>query len=134
MQWTRFKELAEKVNKRRQRPKKLRDQNKPTVRLKRLVSKVKKLISSPNPPSQRKISRSLGISVRTMNRVTHDDFHTGTRKKMRTHALSHVQVAKRKEIVPRLLKHLSQKKLDYIISLDEAWLSVNNTAGQRDIF
>ena len=91
---------AEKKKKHKERPKKLKNRTKRTVRVKRLIAKVKKLISTANPPSQRKLSRDLGISLGTVNRIIHEDLGARTRRKTKTHSLSHAQVASVSSWVP----------------------------------
>lgn len=133
-----IKKSTEKGEKGKERPKKLKNQSKPTVKrllnssIKRLITKVKKRISTANPPSQRKLSRDFGISHGMVNRIIDDDLGAQRRKKTRPHALSHVEVTKFLGL-SRLL-HLKKKKLNYILSPDEAWIMVNNITGQRDNF
>jgi hypothetical protein len=56
------------------------------------------------------------------------------RRKRKTHALSNTQVQQRLDRGPRFLQLTGGNKWKYIISLDEAWLSLNDMNGIRGVF
>lgn len=96
--------------------------------------KVDKAIDRDNPPTQIALARRHQVSRTTIRRMLAEDLGVGLRKKVRTHALSNKQIQQRLDRGPRLLKILRGGRWKYIISLDEAWLSLNDTGGIRDVY
>ena len=54
------------------------------------------------------------------------------KKKQKTHKLTDKQAAQRLKRRPTFRRWLSQRKLPYIVTLDEMYLSTNDTTGKRD--
>jgi hypothetical protein len=55
-------------------------------------------------------------------------------RKRKTHVLSNKQAQQRLDRGPRLLQLIGDNKWKYIISLDEAWLSLNDMNGIRGVY
>jgi hypothetical protein len=63
-----------------------------------------------------------------------DDTGAVLRKKTKTHALSKKQAEQRPERGPRFLESINGIKWKYVISIDEAWLSLNDVNGVQDVY
>ena len=114
--------------------KRLTNPGSPKIRTKDLVQKVKRDIDKRNPLSQRKIAKKHNISQKTVNRLIHEDLHAVVRKKYPVHALSDKQIAQRYEIGRRFLEFLGGERYKKIITVDECWIYLSNTGGERRIY
>ena len=54
------------------------------------------------------------------------------KKKQKTHKLTDKQAVQRLVCGPTFRRWLNQRKLPYIVTLDEMYLSTNDTTGKRD--
>lgn len=104
----------------------------PLLRTPMLIRKVDRAVNTPNPPSQRQLAVKLGISQRTVNRVLTENFGMNYRKKVRTHVLTATMAAQRLDRGPVFLRCLSRRKLPYIITIDETYVTMNDITGQRN--
>lgn len=112
----------------------MRQQNLPSRRTRKLVGKVRKAITTPNPPSQRQMAKMFGVSQNTIWKVIAKDLGAKLRRKRKVHSLSNQQAAKRLELGPNLLSRLGPRKLRYILTLDEAWVYTTNVNGKRKVY
>lgn len=110
-------------------PKKLPAHMRPNSKKKRDVKAVDKLISSPNPPSQRMIAKKLGRSRRYIQRILKDDLQASQVKKRKVHALTANQAKQRYVRGKKFIKYLSRRKLKFIFTMDEAMVPSNEIRG-----
>lgn len=104
------------------------------VRTKPLVSKVKRLATVENPPSQRKMARMCGTTLKIVNNIIHEDLDLITRRKTKVHKLNEYHMKNRKTNARKLYeKHLAGTKWQYVVTLDEAWMYLTYTNGTRKI-
>jgi len=106
----------------------------PSVRSKGNIQKVKKLVNLPDPYTHSSISRQLGLSETTVRRIIKRDLDGKVRSKSKTHALSDKMVEQRVRKGPRLLKRLQGKRLENVVSIDEAWCYMSYVNGRRKIY
>ena len=104
----------------------------PLIRTKRFVIKVAKAINCANPPRQRDLAGEFGVSQSTIALTTRKDLGMKYKSKTKTHKLTDKQGAQRLARGPRFRRWLSQRKLPYIVTIDETWVSTNNTTGCTD--
>ena len=104
----------------------------PLVRTKSLVNKVAKVIDCADQPRQRDLAGKYGVSQTTVAHIISMDLGMKCKKKQKTHKLTDKQAAQRLKRGPTFRRWLSQRKLPYIVTLDEMYLSTNDTTGKRD--
>lgn len=115
-------------------PKKLGPQCLLAARTKALVRKVSKAIKSPNPPSQVELARRFKTSRGTIQNVLMKDLGAELRKKRKTHTLTPEQCQQRLDRGPGFLQYLTPRKLRYIFTFDETWITTNDLDGQTDFY
>ena len=113
---------------------KLATQNLPSVRTQALIKKVAKAIHSPNPQSQRQMAKKFKTSTTTINRPLKVDLDVKVRKKRKTHTLTPEQAEQRLALGPEFLQFLTPRKLRYIFTMDETWVSTNDLIGEKNIY
>ena len=102
----------------------------PLLRRKSLVNTVAKDIDCADPPRQRDLGRKYGVSNTTVARIIRVHLRMKCKKKQKTHNLTDKQAA---QCLARGSTHRrweSQRKLPYIVTLDEMYLSTNDTTGK----
>jgi methylphosphotriester-DNA--protein-cysteine methyltransferase len=114
--------------------KRLATQCSPVKRTKELIRKVDRITNKANPPTQRQLAERYGVSRSTIRRILKDDLGAELMRKRKTHALSNKQAQQRLDRGPRFLQLIGGNKCKYIISLDEAWLSLNDVNGIRGVY
>lgn len=67
-----------------------------------------------------------------MAHIISTDLGMKCKKKQKTHNLANKQAAQRLARGPTFRRCLSRRKLPYIVTLDEMYLSTNDTIGKRD--
>ena len=72
------------------------------------------------------------MSQTTVGRIIGVDLGMKCKKKQKTHKLTEKQAAQRLARGPIFRRWLSRRKLPYIVTLDEMYLSTNDTIGKRD--
>ncbi|UYV73107.1 IKK1 [Cordylochernes scorpioides] len=93
------------------------------VRTPATVSKVKRLATTENPPSQRQLSRMCGTSLKTINNIIHKDLELDTRRKGKVHKLTPFHMKNRATNARKLYEeHLAGSRSEYTATLDEAWI------------
>ena len=106
----------------------------PKVRTKQTIAKIKKMVVKEDPESYRNIQKRYPMSLKTINRVIHEDLNLGKRTKSRVHRLNDKQKKNRKRNSRKLCEdNLSGKKSEFVVSLDEALVYLNNCNGHRRI-
>ncbi|UYV69820.1 K02A2.6-like [Cordylochernes scorpioides] len=104
------------------------------VRTPATVSKVKRLATTENPPSQRQLSRMCGTSLKTINNIIHKDLELDTRRKGKVHKLIPFHMKNRATNARKLYEeHLAGSRSEYTATLDEAWMYVTYCNGIRKI-
>ncbi|UYV72043.1 hypothetical protein LAZ67_9001628 [Cordylochernes scorpioides] len=104
------------------------------VRTPATVSKVKRLATTENPPSQRQLSRMCGTSLKTINNIIHKDLELDTRRKGKVHKLTTFHMKNRATNARKLYEeHLAGSRSEYTATLDEAWMYVTYCNGIRKI-
>ncbi|UYV72299.1 hypothetical protein LAZ67_9002511 [Cordylochernes scorpioides] len=104
------------------------------VRIPATVSKVKRLATTKNPPSQRQLSRMCGTSLKTINNIIHKDLELDTRRKGKVHKLTPFHMKNRATNARKLYEeHLAGSRSEYTATLDEAWMYVTYCNGIRKI-
>ncbi|UYV79312.1 hypothetical protein LAZ67_17002102 [Cordylochernes scorpioides] len=104
------------------------------VRTPATVSKVKRLATTENPPSQRQLSRMCGTSLKTINNIIHKDLELDTRRKGKVHKLTPFHMKNRAMNARKLYEeHLAGSRSEYTATLDEAWMYVTYCNGIRKI-
>ncbi|UYV62812.1 SETMAR, partial [Cordylochernes scorpioides] len=104
------------------------------VRTPATVSKVKRLATTENPPSQRQLSRMCGTSLKTINNIIHKDLELDTRRKGKVHKLTPFHMKNRATNARKLYEeHLAGSRSEYTAKLDEAWMYVTYCNGIRKI-
>ncbi|UYV71919.1 K02A2.6-like [Cordylochernes scorpioides] len=104
------------------------------VRTPATVSKVKRLATTENPPSQRQLSRMCGTSLKTINNIIHKDLELDTRQKGKVHKLTPFHMKNRATNARKLYEeHLAGSRSEYTATLDEAWMYVTYCNGIRKI-
>ncbi len=112
--------------------KKRKNPGSPLVRTPALIKNIARAVNTPNPPSQNELSRKYGVSKGTIGRILKKDLGLNFKKKVRTHVLTPKMADQRLERGPRFRKWLSRRKLPYIITIDETYISMNDVSGQRE--
>ena len=102
------------------------------IRKKRFVNKVAKALDDDNPPRQKDFASKYKVSQSTISRVVKQDLDWKWRKKTKIHTLTAAQARQRFDRCRRFRRWLSRRKLPFIITIDEMWLSANDTTGSRD--
>ncbi|UYV71857.1 IKK1 [Cordylochernes scorpioides] len=104
------------------------------VRTPATVSKVKRLATTENPPSQRQLSRMCVTSLKTINNIIHKDLELDTRRKGKVHKLTPFHMKNRATNARKLYEeHLAGSRSEYTATLDEAWMYVTYCNGIRKI-
>lgn len=110
-------------------------QRRKRIRTKQNIDKVKKMISSANPPSQRSMAKQLKTSQRTIQVIIHTDLKAKLKKKTKVHKLTDAHKKNRKTNSRKLYEnYLAGDKFKYMLTLDEAYFYLNNCNGVRKIF
>lgn len=106
----------------------------PSVRTKRIIKKVDKLISSPNPPTQREIGRRLGISEGSVRNILKKDLEADQMKKTKVHQLTDKMGEQRLLRGELFLKYLSRRKLRYLFTMDEMMINTSDVSGKTSFY
>ncbi len=115
-------------------PKRLGPQCQRNIRNSTLIRKVKSALNVRNPPSHRQLAKRLRVSASLIRTILKEDIDGKVRQKGNCHALSDKQVQQRLAKGPKFLRWISKKNLPYIITVDEAWVTMTHVNGQRGIY
>lgn len=100
-----------------------------------IAKKVAQYINKENPMSQRNVAARLNISQSTVNRIIKTKLNLKMRKKTKVHVLSQKHIKERKTKCRKLYEnHLAGQKWKYIVTLDEAWIYLNDCNQPRAIY
>jgi hypothetical protein len=106
-----------------------------TVRTRALIQKIDNLTNKKDPPTQRAMAASLGVSVGTVNNVLCEDLGATARKKRRVHKLNPSHKANRKTNSRKLYEErLAGRNGEFCVTLDEAWFYLQDGSGSRRIY
>ena len=104
----------------------------PTKMDKEKLTKLKSLISGPNPPTQKEIGKKLNLSQQLVGYWI-KKLDKKLVKKPKVHLMTSTNVEKRAKRTYKLYLRLNNGKFEKYISSDEAWFYVNSTGGKRDV-
>ena len=92
-----------------------------------VVRKVKALVTGKNPATQRSIAVKLGISQKTVSTIINRDLNLEKRHKSWVHKLLPRHIAERRTNSRKLYeRHLAGDKWKFIVTLDEAYVYLND--------
>jgi predicted transcriptional regulator len=92
------------------------------------------VVKNPNVPTQEAMAKKLNVSQSTICRIIHQDLNLVTRKKKKVHCLNDAHKEKRRVSSKKLLiTHLQKQKMEFIVTLDEAWLYLSECKTGSDI-
>ena len=100
----------------------------------RLINRVKKAVLVCNPPTQVSLARTMKVSRATIQRILKDDLGLMKRKKTKTHSLTEKQAAQRLDRGNEFLQYLTPRKLRYIFTFDETYVTLDDTAAETDYY
>lgn len=104
------------------------------VRTKKLVKLVATESERENPPTQAKMASKFGCALSTISNIIHKDLGKQTRRKSKTHGLTEDQENRRARAAKILLKNeITDERLEYLVTIDEAWLAVQDCNRKSDI-
>lgn len=88
-----------------------------------------------NSLTQREMSKRCKMSLRTINRIIHEDLDLRTLKKTRVNHLTQSNIEDRKTNFRKLYEdHLAGAKWEYVVKLDEAWMYLSDCKKKRGIY
>ena len=106
----------------------------PLKRTDDLIRKVKSMVTKQNPPSYTRMQSLTGVSRSTLWKIIHSDLQLKTRKKSRVHRLNQKSKKNRKTNCRKLYeKHLAGAMSEFVVTLDEALVYLEESNGQRQI-
>jgi len=96
---------------------------------------IREMVIKENPPSQRTIAARTDIPLTTVNRIIKRDLALKMRKKGKVHRLQPHHIKQRKTCARKLYeRHLSGEKWMNVVTLDEAWVYLNDCNVPRAIY
>src|ERR1700678_118632 len=99
-----------------------------------IVAKVKLAVACENPKTQRTIAKQVGVSQRTVGRIISQNLGLVKRHKAKVHALLPRHIAERRTNCRKLYeRHLSGDKWMFVVTLDEAWVYLDDCNKVRAI-
>lgn len=104
-------------------------------RTREVLKTVSSMARKENPATQRSIARATGISQRTVGRIIKQNLGLVKRHKAKVHKLTSKHIHERKTNCRKLYeRHLAGDRWKKIVTLDEAWIYLNDTNKPRAIF
>ena len=104
------------------------------VRTPQTLQRVHDQCTTQDPPTQRVLANRLDCSLRTVNRIIHEDLNLQTRRKAKVHALNKDQMKRRAERLKTLLEsRLTEANLEFCCTIDESWLYLQDCNRTSDI-
>lgn len=97
------------------------------------LDRLRKMVKSENPPSQRNMARLLKIPLMTVNYHIRNTLKMHVRLKQNVHVLSEGSVVKRRQRSWPFYRFLLAN-LERIVTSDEAWFYLSGCNGQRRIY
>ena len=105
-----------------------------SVRSPEVIKKIKRWTAQEDPPKQRYMARLTGVSQPTVSRIVNEDLDRVCLKKPTAPKLTDAQVTQRKVHAKPFSLLVSGGREQYILTLDEAWISLDFTNGQSPIY
>jgi len=105
-----------------------------SVRSPEVIKKIKRWTAQEDPPKQRYMARLTRVSQPTVSRIVNEDLDRVCLKKPTAPKLTDAQVAQRKVRAKPFSLLVSGGREQYILTLDEAWISLDFTNGQSPIY
>ena len=102
----------------------------PIVRTLVLIKKVARDVKTPNPPSQRHLSRKQGIAKGTISAILKKDSGLNFKTKVRTYVLFSHRAEQRLKQGPRSLRWSVLVSSPFFLTFDQTYLSMNDMDGQ----
>lgn len=100
-----------------------------------VVKKVRRLVTGPNPPTQRTIAKAVQVPQATVHDIIKKNLCLVTRHKSRVHNLSPKHIRERKTNCRKLYeRYLAGDKWQYVVTLDEAYVYLDDCNKCRSIF
>ena len=100
-----------------------------------VVTKVRRAVTCENPMTQRAIAKRTGVSQSTVYNIIHKNLRLQRRHKGRVHKLLGRHVQERKTNCRKLYeKYLAGEKWKFVVTLDEAWVYLDNCNKPRAIY
>jgi hypothetical protein len=100
-----------------------------------IVEKVKKYITSDDPPRQCDMARRLGSSQTSFFNIIHQDLNQQKKVKPKVHHLTQQRmIAQRKDRALPFYNLIKNEQYEYILTLDEAMLPLHYMNGKREFF
>lgn len=119
------------LNKGEEKPKKRAKRLKRTPQM---VNKIKGYVCQRNPMCHRDIKKKTSLSLRSINRIIHEDLNLKSRKKVKVHRLSENHKKNRKTTCRKLYEqHLAGERSEYAVTLDEALIYLDDSNGESKI-
>lgn len=104
------------------------------TRNKELISKVKKEVKKSNPISQNSIANKLNTNQTAINRIIHKDLKMATWNKTTVNKITESDKVNRKRNCRKLYeKHLAGNKSEFVVTLDEAYIYLDNCNNESKI-
>ena len=98
-----------------------------------VIRKIDRMIKRVNPPSQREMANSCGVSLGTVNRIINCLLKAKLRKKRPVHKLSDAQIKKRSARAWRLYLRLNNNKWKNFVTTDEAMFYMGGSYNRRRV-
>jgi hypothetical protein len=99
------------------------------------ISFVERETEKENPPTLKSMAKDIDCSIGSVQDIISKDLNKKVRKKQKIHSLNARQMKQRKTAARRLYeKYLAKNRYKFIVSLDESWIYMSNTGGQRGIY
>ena len=98
-----------------------------SVRSPEVIKKIKRWTAQEDPPKQRYMARLTGVSQPTVSRIVNENLDRVCLKKPTAPKLTDAQVAQRKVRAKPFSLLVSGGREQYILTLDEAWISLDFT-------
>lgn len=100
-----------------------------------VVAKIRRLVTGENPRTQRSVANTVHVSQATVHNVIKKDLRLVRRHKSRVHRLLPRHVKERKTNCRKLYeRYLARDRWQYVVSLDEAYVYLDNCNKPRAIF
>ena len=99
-----------------------------------VIRAIRRMTSRENPPSQRQMARTTGVTQHTVRNVIKQNLSKEKRKKSTVHALKPHHIENRKCNARKLYQNrLAGSRYEYVVTIDEALFRVDYCKGQRKI-
>ena len=118
-------ELSEKIPGIKRRKRK-------TVRTPEVIRKVRQMIKSDNPATQKEMGRRLEVCQQRISEVINEDLRWKRLKKQSAKYLTEAMVTKRKKRAKNFKEKIEGEQLEFILTLDEAMLPHDHKNGETE--